>query len=602
MSLLHGSFSQYVQSGLRARAEVQAQSRGSFDQDLIDRIVFGRWVVPATYHFAIGAVVLVFTFRHWTGRIWWGSSARPNGRMEWRSRRDSAQSDRSPLLESLEPKSARRRHGKLFTLRLKLRATLTYQPPPIPYVNKVLPSNGTTLLILLLLTLNLLYLNYGTSTTLAVWTACIMDRSALLFVCNLPWLYLLAAKNQPLRLLTGHSYEGLNILHRRLGEWMCVCAVLHVFGFFSFWWFYARPVEEDPLGTLLGWLKQGYVVVGIVALTCYEVLWATSLASVRQWWYEGFLASHVVLQAGGLGFLYFHHERTKGNAFAALVVFVVDRVVYRAAIKSRTMKASVEILEDGETMLVSAGWSLPQQESRWRKLFGRDIRLGWKPLEHVFITVPALGRSHALQAHPFTIASSAPEGTQQHAWLSLIIRAREGFTKDLLRHAQALSTVDVRFDGPYGSQDAVEMLRSSDIAVLVAGGSGIAVAYPVIWSLLHAANANATAHKSRCRRVCLIWIVRDPSHISWIGTERLDELRELGLHLVLPKPTTQAGRPDVQRLLREAIEDVGSGAGGERVGVVVSAPDAMNREVNNGCAGLAWEGRDVRVAVEKFGW
>lgn len=81
--------------------------------------------------------------------------------------------------------------------------------------------------------------------------------------------------------------------------------------------------------------------------------------------------------------------------------------------------------------------------------------------------------------------------------------------------------------------------------------------------------------------------------------ERLEELQELGLHLVLPEPTAKGGRPNVGDLVAEAVEN---GNMGERFGVVVSGPDAMNREANNACARLSWEGRDVQVAVEKFGW
>lgn len=152
----------------------------------------------------------------------------------WRP--DSTQSERAPLLESLEPKSFPRGYGWWRRLPLKLRAVLTYQPPPIPIANKILPSNGNTLIILLFLAINLVYLNYNTGSTFPSWITCIMDRAGLLFVGNLPWLYILAAKNQPLRLLTGDSYESLNILHRRLGEWMCFLAVWHVVGFFAFWW------------------------------------------------------------------------------------------------------------------------------------------------------------------------------------------------------------------------------------------------------------------------------------------------------------------------------------------------------------------------------
>lgn len=55
-------------------------------------------------------------------------------------------------------------------------------------------------------------------------------------------------------------------------------------------------------------------------------------------------------------------------------------------------------------------------------------------------------------------------------------------------------------------------------------------------------------------------------------------------------------------MLVESVDDALSVVDGGRVGVVTSAPDAMNREVNNASATLAWGGKDVSVAVEKFGW
>lgn len=221
--------------------------------------------------------------KHWTHRLW------PRGRDDdgekgLRCRGDTVQSESSPLLESLESKSRPRSPGRLHFLRLRLRAALTYQPSPISIFNKTFPSNATTLVILILLLINLVYLNYYTGSALAVWSACILDRAGLLFVANLPWLYILAAKNQPIRFLTGHSYEGLNILHRRLGEWMCALAVAHVLGFFAFWWYYGRPQAEDAVVILEEWLLQRFVLIGMGAFVCYETLWATSLASFRQWW------------------------------------------------------------------------------------------------------------------------------------------------------------------------------------------------------------------------------------------------------------------------------------------------------------------------------
>jgi hypothetical protein len=155
------------------------------------------------------------------------------------------------------------------------------------------------------------------------------------------------------------------------------------------------------------------------------------------------------------------------------------------------------------------------------------------------------------------------------------------------------------------------MLRSSDVAVAIVGGSGIAVACPMLWALLQPtsnksqtdADPEATAARppGSVRKVALIWIVHQSNHIQWLGQERLDELAALGLHVVSPLPTRDAGRPDVAALVRGTIQDMSSG-GSSRVGVMVSGPDSMNRAARNCCAQMVGEGHAIDVAVEKFGW
>lgn len=121
-----------------------------------------------------------------------------------------------------------------------LRAFLVYQPSPIPVINKSLPSNGCTLIILMFLSLQIFYTFYNVPLSVPMLFV-FADRTSLVFVANLPLLYLFAAKNQPLKYLTGHSYETLNILHRRLGEAMCLLALLHGLGMLGVWYTILRP-------------------------------------------------------------------------------------------------------------------------------------------------------------------------------------------------------------------------------------------------------------------------------------------------------------------------------------------------------------------------
>ncbi|EMC92964.1 hypothetical protein BAUCODRAFT_77438 [Baudoinia panamericana UAMH 10762] len=479
----------------------------------------------------------------------------------------------------------------------RVRAMGMYQPPTIPFINVGPPSNATTYLVLLLLGLNIFYLLFNIRYEFEL-VFVFADRASLLFVANLPWLYILAAKNQPIKLLTGYSYENTNILHRRLGEWMCLLALLHGAGILVAWYLFFGPNGMS----LWDFLTRRIIILGIAAFVCYELLFVTSLASFRRWWYEVFLGAHILLQAAGLALVYFHHRGGRVYTLVALAIFLVDRLVFRLAMKTRFFRADLTVMEDGKTVLVSTDWP---KKARWSSirsaLTGIDVKHGWQPSEHVFLSVPALARKHLVQAHPFTIASAAPEGDQQHAWFSLIIRAHDGFSSDLLRYARSHASADIRLDGPYGSMHALEMLRSSDIALLVVGGSGIAVAYPILWTLLHENDAETV--RSR-RKVGLIWTVHEASHLEWIGHERLDELRKKGLQVCIPAPTSNAGRPDIGTLAQKMLEDMSAkqDADGGRVGVVVSGPDGMNSDVRNRCARLAWQGWDIQVAVEKYGW
>lgn len=503
----------------------------------------------------------------------------------------------APLLLSSEGYSRRASTSSIQRVTRWFRATLIYQPPPLPVLQRIIPDNGTTLVVLSLLGLNVFYIFYHVDYSTLTFIEIISDRSALLFIANMPWLFLLAAKNQPLKVLTGHSYENLNLLHRRQGEMMCLLAAMHFFGMIFAWWHFLKPLHI----TLYRFLTIRYIFWGDFAFLAYELLYFLSLSSFREWWYEMFLASHVFLQAAGLVLLYLHHWRSRPYVLVSLAIFIFDRIVWRLGIKTHACQACLEVMEDGETTKISADWLvIPQTRSLWRRWLGWNMSYGWDASQHIFLTVPGIPGKYVLQPHPMTIASAAPQSGQGHAWFNLIIRAKGGFTRDLLHYARDHSSAQIRLDGPYGSLHAMEMLHASDVCVVVAGGSGIAVAYPMLWSLLH-------SDSRRDQRVCLIWVIQEASHISWLGVERLEELKSLGLHVTVPAPSRRYGRPNLSALvcdsIHQLVEELGAPYSDPKIGVVVSGPDGLNRSVRNACSRLMKrEGLNIDVAVEKFGW
>lgn len=225
------------------------------------------------------------------------------------------------------------------TIISRIKAFLVYQPRPLPYFNKVLPSNGSSIFIMSFLALNIFYTFYNISFTL--FEASVLgDRAGLIFGVNLPLLYILGAKNQPLKVLTGVSYESLNIIHRRLGELIMVAALIHAGAMFVMWYVILVPFSG---WTIWDYLTHPCIYLGLSALFTYKSLYVTSLASFRQRWYEVFLGLHVVLQAGALVILYFHHRGTRTYVGWALAIFLVDRLVYRLCAKSTMAEVSFRL-------------------------------------------------------------------------------------------------------------------------------------------------------------------------------------------------------------------------------------------------------------------
>ncbi|KAF1842027.1 uncharacterized protein K460DRAFT_419995 [Cucurbitaria berberidis CBS 394.84] len=597
---------------------------------LVEAILFSRRFLK-TYNLVLLGVLVVFTAWHWgekfllwrkrrrntmrgkddivtsaeEAEVWSSSSSTIEGSATPPEIHDQNKVDvadeTSPLLSTQRPRST----PGIWRPYYILKSALQYQPPSIPVINKTPPQNAVSLLVIAWIGLIIFYNIYHMPLEL-LYLFVFADRCGILFISNLPLLYLLAAKNQPIKLLTGYSYESLNIFHRRVGEVLCFEAFIHFLGMWAVWYGLLRHLGF----TLARFVFNRVVLMGLGAFIAYEVIYFTSLGSFRQRWYEVFLALHIVLQVAGLVFLWFHNPTSRPYVGISLAIFLVDRLVYRIWLKSTSHPATLTVLEDEETILLSANWAIDERRS---VLAPKSMKHGWKPNEHIFISIPALSRKHAIQSHPFTIFSAAPttvtqdgQDQQQHAWFNLLIRAQaeSGFTHTLLQHARHSPQTRIRLDGPYGSSHALDVLESSSTAVIIAGGSGIAVAYPLLYALLHppapssSDDLESTPVKPSNRKVKLLWVTHSPHHRLWIPEDKLKELVDWGLDVLIPPPTALAGRPDVRDVLQGWVDSERVGS----TGVVVSGPDGLVRDVRNTCAGLIWRGGDVNIQVEKFGW
>lgn len=653
---------------------------------LIEQILFSRRFI-LTYYAAIGGIVALAAISHirlrilkWRGRrqcLRYGDGDKGQEHTSRRAAQDgsslsSVSSSSSSTLQGTQSPSSKGSsklaidettplisgHNVPPTLLqrsyCRVQALLLYQPAPIPAItssSNILPDNGTTLLILLFLGLNIFYLFYHTPLSISMLFA-FADRAGLCFVANLPILYVLSAKsNQPIKWLTGWSYEGLNIFHRRLGECMIIFAALHTLGMFGVWYTLLRPAHF----TLLRFLSSKVILLGLFTILSYIIIWGTSTGIVRQFYYEYFLGVHILVQLAALILLFFHHSGSRPYVLASLTIWALDRVALRMIVSPVKLPGRLKITPDKETVLLTCDIPLKANGSYFSYL-QRDIRQGWQPGQHVFVTIPALGLQHKLQTHPFTIASPAPPLRHSNEWpLQLIIRAKDGFSKDLLNFAKSHddpdASVDIILDGPYGSDDTLRSLRSSDRCFLVAGGSGIAVTYPYAWTLhvndgpealvrhsfgakdeikigdvlnaTETAKVSTTPENDKFRQ---IWVRSSHLHLSWLefwpayGSMRVSNdsagnradmngytEQEMVGDLLSSMPPTREGkhtRPDVAREVKDWVVGKPHTADtkGKTTCVVVSGPDGMVRDVRNACADLVRQGWKIECHVEKFGW
>ena len=151
------------------------------------------------------------------------------------------------------------------------------------------------------------------------------------------------------------------------------------------------------------------------------------------------------------------------------------------------------------------------------------------------------------------------------------------------------------------------MLKDSDLSIIVAGGSGIAVAWPLVWSIINHSQKQDLEHSKPNivrHRVLLIWVVRSRSHLSWLEDRDLEELKAKGVDITIPQPTGECGHPPIKRIVTDWLirHDSMLNAYQAKIGVVCSGPDGMNRAVTNMCSSLLRGGRKVSVEIEKFGW
>ncbi|SPO05141.1 related to ferric reductase FRE2 precursor [Cephalotrichum gorgonifer] len=482
---------------------------------------------------------------------------------------------------------------------------------------------------------------YNTRTGLGPWS----DRIGVIAYALTPLSILLSTRESFLSAVTGVPYQNFNFLHRWLGYIIVVQSSLHTIG-----WCIVEIRLYQPQPTVAQeWVKQLYIVWGIVAMILLLMLYVLSLPPViRLTGYEFFRKSHYVLAMVYIGACIGHWEKLQCFLIPSILIWALDRAARAARTYALHSKSA------------GPAWITPAKADA--KLFatstdGDIVRLDfkmraspWHVGQHFYLTFT---EGSIWQSHPMTPLSH-PRSKGGLVTHSYVFRAKSGETKkiadqiakQLAAQPPATTTattekasccgggggddaprvqVPVILTGPYGNCLADELTPRSN-ALCVAGGTGITYVLPV---LLHLAGQELGS-----RKVDLVWVMRRTGDVKWVEPE-LETLRanpKISVRIFVSREadaisgtisgsstdeiveekgvetktsivgggrgqTREYSHPDLRECVREFVEDT---AGGPTV-VFGSGPVSMITDLRKGVAALnsgkrVWKG-DERYDV-----
>jgi NAD(P)H-flavin reductase len=323
-------------------------------------------------------------------------------------------------------------------------------------------------------------------------------RAAWVSVTQVPFLYLLSCKFNPITLLTGISYERFNWLHRWVARTLWLTVVVHWAFFYHSWDLYDIVTTQMNFQPMIKW---GFGAWGVMT---WMIL--TGFGFFRNLSYEFFVLQHI---AGAAVFLWllFVHVPTKAayNIWIAVAFLAFDwgaRILHG-------------ILQNTH-VLGRLKSKVPGYSTRLEPLPGGVVRVtvegvdfSCKAGQHVFLNMPGL---RPFESHPYTIANVAEHDRHGQRPLTMLVQARAGFSRTLWKTAVKSEGQDRRFrsflSGPWGTPPVVSQYET---VVLIACSSGASFIMPLLQDLVR---------RPGCvRNVELHWIIREEDHFSWYEDE-----------------------------------------------------------------------------------
>ena len=456
--------------------------------------------------------------------------------------------------------------------------------------------------------------NYGDSPPIAT-------RSGWMSIACLPFVLTLAAKENPISLLTRVAYEKLNVFHRWLSWAMYALALVHTFPFIV----YHR--QQGDMGKQ--WGTSAYYWTGVIALLAQSWLSFMSLGPIRNRFYELFKATHLLSAAVFFTFLFIHC----GFTLTSVDYLIAAAVLYFLCWCSASLRT---LFEHRSAPTPARLELLPHDVVK----ISVPTRSPWKPGQHIFLRFLSWD-VHSLTAHPFTIASlprrDESASAQNAHEMVFYVHPRGGYTGRLAALARQKPNCKVRLslDGPYGGMKD-RSLGEFERAIIISGGAGAGFVLSVLEDVLRRGAVD----------VQVVFSTSKSEHAAWFHEQvaaLLTEYNSTGVRLNVhvtssnskesmsrdkkemkssketrtkntnikheksedasstesdePTQPTITGRPDTRAVVAQAVQGVSGGG----VGIAVCGPESMLFDVRNAVA-AAQETAEVYLYSEHFGW
>ncbi|KAE8454198.1 hypothetical protein EG329_005123 [Mollisiaceae sp. DMI_Dod_QoI] len=476
----------------------------------------------------------------------------------------------------------------------------TYQARPLPYLLGNAPTVGQGLYVIMFVILNVVLtsVNYQSRQPNAWYSnrwreimAYVLYRTGNFAYITAPLIFLFAGRNNILLWFTNWSHSTFLVLHRWVARVFTVQVLLHSI---------VAVVLYKNEGTYDAAVSQPYWIWGIVATLCVVILTFGSGLYVRNFAYEFFLITHIVLSVILIVGCWYHaydlYNFLGGYEdwiYAMSAVWVFDRLARVARVAMVGLRRA-KVTEIGEDYL---------------RIEVPGIRWGSEPGKHVYVYFPTLTPLRPWENHPFSVLPTAlqqpsqrnrsrepTDRTEEHSdiekhdtlkpqvtvvaqnsrltvGLTLYVKKSTGMTKSLRADDNLLTLLE----GPYPNNPATAVLRC-DRLLLISGGIGITGLLPFVnnhWNVKLAWSVKESAQ-------CLV----DDLDGALSGLADSDKDVRIGKRL------------DVGQLLAEEME-----AGWEKVGVVVSGRGGLCDDVRAVVAAAAKLGRtEFELEVEAYSW